>query len=225
MGTVLLAALVVGQVVLPFLAHEGRSGRLASDGLLAVTAAVLFLAVFDDARTRRVAAVLLAPAFVLSFAEYALPPDALALGAAAFHLSAAAFFGFAVAVIVRDVFRHRSIALDDVAEAFAGYLLLGLLWGNLYVTLFLLVPGAFSVSPDIAWQLADSHLRRALFNYFSFTTMASLGYSDVTPTAPITNTLSWMEVLSAQFYLAVVIAQLVGLKLAQAIAQRRENRA
>lgn len=225
MGTVLLAALVAAQIVLPLVARESRAGQSAFDFLIAVAAALTFLAVFEEGRARRVAAVLLAPAVVFAFAEYVTPAPTFLAGLVAFHLSVALFFGFAVAAIVRDVFRHRSIALDDVAAAFAGYLLLGLLWGNLYATAHLLAPGAFSVSADIAWQLDDWHLRRALFNYYSFTTMASLGYNDVVPTAPIANTLSWMEVLAAQFYLAVVIAQLVGLKLAQAIAQARDGRA
>ncbi len=224
MGTVLLVALVAAQIVLPLVAREGRAGRIAFDLLIAVAAALTFLAVFEDTRVRRAAAVLLAPAAALTFAQYVAPAPAFVAGAVAFHLSVALFFGFAVAMIVRDVFRHRAIALDDVAAAFAGYLLLGLFWGNLYATAHLLAPGAFSVSRDIAWQLDDWHLRRALFNYYSFTTMASLGYSDVTPTAPIANTLTWMEVLAAQFYLAVVIAQLVGLKLAQAVALRLKDR-
>jgi uncharacterized membrane protein len=50
--------------------------------------------------------------------------------------------------------------------------------------------------------------------------MASLGYSDVTAVAPLANTLTWLEVMTAQFYLAVVIAQIVGLKLAQALGDR-----
>jgi voltage-gated potassium channel len=139
----------------------------------------------------------------------------------AYHGLVTLFLGCAVGVLVRDIFRHRSIGFDDILGAFAGYLLLGVVWGNLYATVELLAPGAFSVSPEIRWQLEDWHLRRALFNYFSFTTMASLGYNDITTASPISNTLTWIEVMTAQFYLAVVIAQIVGLKLAQAIGGGR----
>jgi hypothetical protein len=47
--------------------------------------------------------------------------------------------------------------------------------------------------------------------------MASLGYTDVTPVTPLANTLTWIEVMTAQFYLAVVIAQIVGMKIAQVV--------
>lgn len=59
------------------------------------------------------------------------------------------------------------------------------------------------------------HTRRALFDYFSFATQASVGYTDITTTSPITNTFAWMEVMFAQFNLAVVVAAIVGMKLAQ----------
>jgi hypothetical protein len=91
---------------------------------------------------------------------------------------------------VRDIFRNRTISVDAVIGAFAGYLLLGVAWRSLYAASHLLAPGSFAVSPDIAWQLEDWHLRRALFNYFSFATMASLGYSDITAVAPLANTLT-----------------------------------
>jgi len=68
--------------------------------------------------------------------------------------------------------------------------------------------------------VGDSHPRRTLFNYLSFATMATpLGYGDITQVARLGNTLAWLEVLTAQFYyLAVVIAQLVWLKLAKAVS-------
>jgi hypothetical protein len=48
-------------------------------------------------------------------------------------------------------------------------------------------------------------------------TLTTLGYGDVTPIGPLALSLSWLEVIFGQFYLAVVVAQLVGLRLAQTI--------
>ena len=106
---------------------------------------------------------------------------------------------------------------DDVLGAFCGYMLSALVWANLYTLTYLLVPGAFSVKPELAWRLGEWHLRRALFDYLSFTTLTSLGYSDIAPAGPPVYSLTWIEVMFGQFYIAVVVAQLVGLKLAQAI--------
>jgi hypothetical protein len=66
-------------------------------------------------------------------------------------------------------------------------------------------------------------LQRFLFNYFSVTTLTSLGYSDITPISTLALSLSWMEVAFGQFYIAVVVAQLVGLRLAQVLSRDRGN--
>ena len=61
------------------------------------------------------------------------------------------------------------------------------------------------------------HLQHALFDYLSFTTLTSLGYSDISPAGAPAYSLTWLEVLFGQFYMAVVVAQLVGFKLAEAL--------
>jgi hypothetical protein len=214
---VLLAVLLLALVVQPLIAHDSPPARVAFDLLLGAALVSTFVIVFRE-RERGFAAVLMVPTLVLTIAEYLVPAGSFVLVAAAFHAFVALFLGYAVGVLVRDTFRRRAIVFDDILGAFAGYMLLGVVWGSLYAMVELLAPAAFSVSPDIRWQLDDWQPSRALFNYFSFTTMSGLGYNDITPAAPITNTLTWIEVMSAQFYLAVVIAQIVGLKLAQAVS-------
>jgi len=213
----LLAAVLFALVTQPLLAHEIAGARIAYDLLVAaVTVGVLFV-VFGERWERRVALILLLPALVLTFALYTVSPGLARPAAVAYHLSITLFIAFAVGTIVRDIFRRHAISFDEVIGAFSGYLLLGLVWGNLYVVVEVLAPGSFAVAPAIQWQLDDLHLRRALFNYVSFATMASLGYNDVTTVAPLANILTWLEVMTAQFYLAVVIAQIVGMKLAQVV--------
>jgi len=213
----LLAAVLFALVTQPLLAHEIAGVRIAYDLLVAaVTVGVLFV-VFGERWERRVALILLLPALVLTFALYTVSPGLARPAAVAYHVSITLFVTFAVGVIVRDIFRRHAISFDEVIGAFCGYLLLGIVWGNLYVVVEVLAPGSFAMAPAIQWQLDDLHLRRALFNYVSFATMASLGYNDVTTVAPLANILTWLEVMTAQFYLAVVIAQIVGMKLAQVV--------
>jgi hypothetical protein len=216
----LLAVLLLTLIAQPLIDHDSPPARFGFDLLLGAVLGITFVGGFGRGE-RRFAAVLMIPVLVLTIAEYLVPARSFVPAAVVYHGLVTLYLGCAVGVLVRDIFRHRSIGFDDILGAFAGYLLLGVVWGNLYATVELLAPGAFSVSPEIRWQLEDWHLRRALFNYFSFTTMASLGYNDITPTAPIANTLTWIEVMTAQFYLAVVIAQIVGLKLAQTITPGR----
>jgi hypothetical protein len=221
---ILLASILAALVAQPFVVHLSTGGRAAYDLFVAAVALGVLLVVFLERWERQVAMALALPAVALTVALYVVPDRLAAAAAVAYHASVALFLGFAVAVIVRDVFRHRSIGLDEIFGAFGGYILLGLVWGNLYVLVEVLAPGTFAVSAEVRWQLDDWHLRRALFNYVSFATMTSLGYNDVIAVTPLANTLTWIEVMAAQFYLAVVIAQIVGLKLAQAVAAARVDR-
>jgi hypothetical protein len=58
---------------------------------------------------------------------------------------------------------------------------------------------------------------RGVLSYFSFVTLATVGYGDVTPTTPLARTLAWVEAITGQFYLAILVAGLVGFKVAQAL--------
>jgi hypothetical protein len=122
-------------------------------------------------------------------------------------------------VILRGLFEEKLIRADQILGAVCGYLLAGAAWGNLYLLAELLLPGSFSVKPEIAWQLREEHTRRFLFNYFSFATITTLGYGGITPIDPAAASLSWLEAVFGLFYVAVVVAQLVGLKLSQRVEQ------
>jgi voltage-gated potassium channel len=47
-----------------------------------------------------------------------------------------------------------------------------------------------------------------------------VGYDDVTPATPLARTLAWMEAVAGQFYLAVLVAGLVGFKVTQAMKDK-----
>ncbi len=73
---------------------------------------------------------------------------------------------------------------------------------------------------DIAGQLASRYTRQSLFVDYSFVTLTSLGSGDITPNSSPVTSLTWLEAMFGQFYIAVIVAQLVGLRLAQALQQR-----
>ena len=209
-----LVALLVAQAVLPY---GGLATRVLFNGMFAAVLLGVVFIIFGRGWERQLALVLLLPAFAFDLAYHVLPDRMRVASGLLFNAFMIAFIGLAVAVILRDLFRKSVIRGGDVLGAISGYLLSGVVWGNLYVVLQLLAPSSFAVQPEIAWQLQEQHLRHALFNFFSFATLTSLGYNDITPVTPLANTLTWLEVMFGQFYMAVVVAQLVGMRLAQAI--------
>ena len=58
---------------------------------------------------------------------------------------------------------------------------------------------------------------------FSFATLTTLGYGDIVPTSPISRMLASVEAITGQLYLAVLVARLVGLHIAESLDQRRGN--
>ena len=131
------------------------------------------------------------------------------------------FLGFAVAVILKHIFHRRPSGPIPWSARSAATCWQPLAWANAYALIYLLRPGSFRVADVIAGRLGDWHFRRFFFGYFSVTTLTSLGYGDITPIGPLALSLSWLEVVFGQFYIAVVVAQLVGLRLAQSIKPYR----
>jgi hypothetical protein len=211
----LLIALVVAMVVQPLIEHAPVGARILSAGLLFAIVLFVLLVTLEPGWQRRLGAVLFVPAMTIEIAHYAFTAREYPVLAIAYHVCLALFLVFVVSLIVRNLFHKHHPEVDDVIGAFTGYLIIGLFWAQLYTLAWLLIPDAFGIDPRIAWQLDEWHTRRALFDYFSFATRASVGYADITTTSPITNTFAWMKVMFAQFYLAVVVAAIVGMKLAQ----------
>ena len=218
----LLVALLVGGVMEPLVADWSEHTRIITAVTVSIVNLSVLLVVFDQWWQRCLAVLLLAPVLVSNIVHEALA-NWSETSAIVFHCSAFVFLGLAVAVILRRIFRQETIHIDAVIGAICGYLLAAVTWANAYALIYLLRPGSFRVADVLAGRLGDWHLQRFLFNYFSVTTLTSLGYSDITPISTLALSLSWMEVAFGQFYIAVVVAQLVGLRLAQVLSRDRGN--
>lgn len=220
---VLLVALVVAIVTQPSFAGRSRVGDAAMTlGLGLLYLGVIF-AVFGEGRHRRIAYCLFFPAIAAALAHDVLPRSLQAADTVLMHCVVVAFLGYGVMAILRGLFSRTAVSVDDVLGTICGYLLAALAWSHLYGLAYMVRPDAFSIAPSIAGQLGDMHSRNALFNYFSLTTLMTIGFGDVTPVGPPVYSLVWLEVLFGQFYMAVVVAQLVGLKLAQVIARNQQR--
>lgn len=89
------------------------------------------------------------------------------------------------------------------------YLLLGLLWAFAYLIVEAFLPGSMTGLEHDLWQENTSELI-----YYSIVTLTTLGYGDITPTQPITQFLAYMEAVTGVFYMAILVASLIGIRLA-----------
>ncbi|WP_367025154.1 potassium channel family protein [Methylococcus sp. ANG] len=106
----------------------------------------------------------------------------------------------------KHVFRGKDADINRLPGSVCVFLLIGFIWGFLYILLTMVRPGAFQ-GINVGETL-DGRYDELL--YFSFATLTTLGYGDITPVIPLARILSVLEVMCGQFYLTILVASLVG---------------
>jgi hypothetical protein len=112
--------------------------------------------------------------------------------------------------VLRHVFRDGPITGDRIRGAIVAYLLIGIIWCIAYQLIYFLVPKAFNF-PDVE-AAGPGHLSGRLV-YFSFITLTTVGYGDITPVYPVARSLAAVEGLIGQLYPAILIGRLVSLEI------------
>ena len=85
---------------------------------------------------------------------------------------------------------------------------------------------AFQFDNPLTAPLGVTNAMRTSFSqviYFSFVTMSTLGYGDIVPCVPLALTLTWTQSVIGQFYLAVLVARLVGVLPATVLRKNAEQ--
>jgi len=118
----------------------------------------------------------------------------------------AALYVFGTAVIALEVFSRGSVGRDTIFGSIAVYGLFGFTWAVLYLILETLQPGSFTVG-----DLRANHPQWSNLLYFSFTSLSTTGFGDVTPVTTHASSLVILQYLTGVFYMAVVVARLVGM--------------
>lgn len=122
---------------------------------------------------------------------------------------------FLVLIVVRFLrFILRAPRVDSqvLAAGVSVYLLLGLLWGLLYMTVATLDPAAFSYGGAPGGSQFQSRFEIV---YFSFVTLNTVGYGDIVPVSNVARMLAMIESTTGVLYMAVLVARLVSLHTAQ----------
>ena len=109
---------------------------------------------------------------------------------------------FAAAGVLRFALRATQIDAEHLYAALSAYLLAGIFFGVLYWVLEQIGPGAFAG--------ADKFTRMSAL-YFSFVTLATVGYGDIVPRTDVARGLAIVEGVGGQLFLAVMVARLVSL--------------
>lgn len=188
----------------PFV-EEVKGGNLIVSILFSLVLLSAVLAVAERKRVLIIAILLAIPAIGGRWINH-LQPD---LVPPSVFLSAGLILvGFVVANLLRFVLRAPSVNVEVLCASIAAYLMLGLMWTMAYWLVDQLTPGgAFSFNPNTGKQSMNG------FNafYFSFITLSTVGYGDITPLSRIARWLAALEAMTGLLYMTVLIARLVSL--------------
>ena len=132
------------------------------------------------------------------------------------NVLAAIFFTFTACLLLADVLGKGAVTADKIYGALCVYLLIGLTWGFMFLTLEGCQPGSFVFGQA---RLSGIEKDPATLVYFSFVTLSTVGYGDITPLSPPARSFAFMEAIIGQIYLAVLVARLVGLHIAYSMAE------
>lgn len=114
------------------------------------------------------------------------------------------FFAYTVIILLKQLMSARRATAGELYGAASTYLLIGLTWGLVFVLLELVSPGSFSF-PD------HDHDTGASLFYFSFVTLVTLGYGEITPITEVARSFSVIEAIMGALFLTMLVARLVGL--------------
>ena len=105
------------------------------------------------------------------------------------------------------------VTLDIIAAGISVYLFFGNICGFIYAIIARVDSNAFNIPETTASYLGDSLIDLSSSMYFSFVTLTTLGYGDITPINDFARSLAFLEAATGQIYLTVLIASLVGIHI------------
>ena len=119
------------------------------------------------------------------------------------------FLLLSICLAIKHILFSGKITSNKIIGSLCIYLLIGIIWGLIYIFIAMLFTDAFSGITQVS-----EYSQMSEYVYYSFVTLTTLGYGDISPAIPIARTFAFLEAICGQFYLAILVASLVGAYLA-----------
>lgn len=196
----LLAVTVFTVFVASPLVVIGVLDPLFVDAFFAVFMFAGVLTVHPRPVLRYLVLVLAAIAVLIRFSSRFFPGDLITISQAVIEVAAIGLFA---ALVMKQFLVSERPPSHRICAAVMVYLFLGVLWARLFEITGLMIPGAF--------HMEDGSTTLTTYLYFSFVTLATVGYGDMSPVHPVARNLAILEAITGQMYLAILIARLVSM--------------
>jgi voltage-gated potassium channel len=225
--TALLIAIVALFLVRPLIGDGGLATATFSTSLLVLLLFALYAIQVDElvgeretlvAQRRRRALVgwaLAVPAIVARLAAILVPNPAFYVSEEILWLL---LFAFITWHLLRGVLRQREITSETISMSISVYLFIGFTFGLFYILLHQLQPLALSLGSTPA-PISNEQQAFPILIYFSLTTLSTIGFGDITPVSLQARYAAVAEGITGQFYLAILVARLVGMQMSQSASR------
>lgn len=170
--------------------------------------AVFFSAIFNcnhKPKTKLIAIILAIPAVILSWANLFHPQETLFVGNA---IDTIAFMLICTGSILYDVVLRAKVTLETLRGVVCAYFMVAFAFAYIYYLIEYIHPGSFHLpNREVAVSSYIHYISEML--YFSFVTLLTIGYGDITALVDIGQTVCVIEGIIGQFYIAILVSRLV----------------
>lgn len=202
----LLASILLLFISTAFI-EDVPNGRVIEGALLTIVLLSALVAV----SSRRTLWIGVALAALTLAGQWASIAGALGFLSWIYFLPALAFLGLVIGRLLHYVLGTSEVNIETLCASISGFLMIGLLWTMLYTLLGRVDPMAFQFSqPGQTMDGFDAF-------YFSFVTLSTIGFGDITPVSRVARMLAVMQAITGMFYVAILISRLVSIHAAKAM--------
>lgn len=129
------------------------------------------------------------------------------------------FFLMAFVFTVKAVIRTREIDANSIVGAICIFMMAAYLWAMTYSVILMFEPAAFKgveIGPSVAERFSQ-------MSYFSFVTITTLGFGDISPVLPLAQSLVVLEAMFGQFFIAIFVAGMVAIHVSNKMNARQSG--
>lgn len=201
----LLILFFVMLVVGPFIRDYGKL-RYFFDLVVSAIFLSAMYAIVEKTRHLIIAVCLAVPMLLSVWLKYLLDVKAFSITG---EICGILFFAYSIYNIVKYLFKQKEVTKETIYAAVVIYMLLAFMWARAYRLLDMIHPGSFSMPEGNVFSDTTVYL------YYSFVTITTLGYGDISPLTDKASGLSIMEAISGQIFLVVLVSWLVGMHVSK----------
>jgi len=133
------------------------------------------------------------------------------------------FLLFVTSSELRSVLKQKEVTGETISMAISVYVLLAFTWAFIYIIIFQIHPGAFGGLAMSSGGATEIQPIFPILGYYSLGAVSTIGAGDIVPISLQARYATVAEAITGQFYLAILVARLVGLQMSKAASRSAED--